>query len=88
MAGTEDSASEASSVSSGASEASRVPFLRVVRGDATAEEVAALVAVLGAMGGGEAPPRRRTPEWSRPARRHRAPLAHGPGGWRASGLPR
>ena len=30
-------------------------MLRVVRGDATPEEIAALVAVIGALGGGEAP---------------------------------
>ena len=63
------------------------PFLRVVRGDATPEEIAALVAVLGSLGGDEPAAPRRTPEWSRPARRHRAPVAHGAGGWRASSLP-
>ncbi len=69
------------------SEVEQAPFLRVVRGDATSEEIAALVAVLGSLGGGEPAAPRRTPEWSRPARRHRAPLSHGPGGWRASSLP-
>jgi hypothetical protein len=67
---------------------SAAPVLRVVSPHATPEEVAALVAVLSALGGGEPAPVRRVPEWSRPARRHRAPVAHGPGGWRASGLPR
>jgi acyl-CoA carboxylase epsilon subunit len=68
------------------------PLLFVVKGDASAEEVAALAAVLQAMAaaaatGGEAerPPR---PEWSSPARRLRAPLGAGPGAWRASALPR
>ena len=62
------------------------PFLRVVNGDPTPEEVAALVAVLAASGGGT--PRRGgpDPEWSHPARRAAYP-APGPGGWRASGLP-
>lgn len=64
------------------------PVLRVVNPDATPEEVAALVAVLTAAGGGEPAPPRRTPEWSRPARRLRTTLPHGPGGWRASGLSR
>lgn len=65
------------------------PLLRIVNPDATPEEIAALVAVfssLGSAGEGVAP--RHTPEWSRPARRHRTPLTHGPGGWRASGLAR
>ena len=64
------------------------PFLRVVRGDATPEEVAALVAVLGSLGGAEEAPRRRTPEWSAHHRTVRRTLPHGPGGWRSSGLPR
>ena len=65
------------------------PLLRVVNADATAEEIAALVAVfslLGSATGGAAP--RRPPEWSHPARRVRTHVAHGPGGWRASSLPR
>lgn len=65
------------------------PLLRVVTPDATPEEVAALVAVFAAMGSqAEVPPRRRTPEWSAHHRKLRASLPHGPGGWRASGLPR
>jgi hypothetical protein len=61
----------------------------VVRGDATAEEVAALVAVVAALGsGGGEPPGRRTPEWSAHHRKMRRSLPHGPGGWRSSGLPR
>lgn len=66
-----------------------VPILKVVNADATPEEIAALVAVfslLGSATGNNAP--RRTPEWSQPARRVRRPVAHGPGGWRASSLPR
>ncbi len=64
-----------------------LPFLRVVRGDPTPEELAALVAVLASLGGGDAPAPRPAPVWSAPRRQHRRPLAHGPGGWRASGLP-
>lgn len=66
-----------------------VPILKVINADATPEEIAALVAVfslLGSATGNDAP--RRTPEWSQPARRVRTPVAHGPGGWRASSLPR
>jgi hypothetical protein len=65
------------------------PVLRVVNPDATAEEVAALVAVLAALGsaGVEAPPTRPA-QWNAPRRLHRPTLPHGPGAWRASGLPR
>jgi hypothetical protein len=67
-------------------EASR-PILRVVKGDATPEEVAALVAIIASLGGGAAPPSRSTPEWSAHHRKARVSLPHGPGGWRSSGLP-
>ena len=66
-----------------------LPCLRVVNADATAEEVAALVAVLGALGSGAGePPRRRTPAWSAHHRKVRATHRQGPDGWRVSGLPR
>jgi hypothetical protein len=64
------------------------PVLRIINGDATAEEVAAVVAVFASLGGAAEPPRRRTPEWSGPRRNVRVTLPHGPGGWRSSGLPR
>jgi hypothetical protein len=66
----------------------KAPFLRVVRGDATPEELAALVAVLAASGGSGEAPRRPTPAWSAHHRKVRLTLPHGPGGWRSSGLPR
>jgi hypothetical protein len=64
------------------------PALRVVSGDPTPEELAALVAVLSALGGGEEhdAPRRRS-LWSDPRWR----LVGSSGrrdGWRASALPR
>lgn len=65
------------------------PLLRIVTPDTTPEEVAAIVAVLAAVGGSdEAPAPRRTPEWNRPARLTRETHRHGPGAWRASSLPR
>ena len=75
-----------------ASEASTAdrPPLRLVRGDATPEEVAAIVAVLAAAGGGEAAPGdggRRVSRWAAPQGRVRPPVAHGPGAWRGSALP-
>ena len=64
------------------------PALRVVRGDPTAEEIAALVAVLAAAaGGGEPPgPPAEVSQWAPPARLMRAPAW--PTGWWASALPR
>lgn len=67
------------------------PFLQVVRGDATPEEIAALVAVLTARArAAEAaratPPQRRS-AWADHSRRLRRPLPHGPGTWRTSALP-
>lgn len=65
------------------------PLLRVVTPDATPEEVAAIVAVLSALGGaGEEAPRRPRPSWNLPARGVRRTHRSGPGAWRASGLPR
>lgn len=60
-----------------------------VLGDASPEQVAALVAVLSGLGGGEeeapaGPPSR----WSSPARLVRPAVHPSPGGWVASGLPR
>ena len=65
------------------------PLLQIVSPNATPEEIAALVTVFAALGGGEPAPKRRTPpEWQSPSRTVRRTLPHGPGGWRSSGLPR
>lgn len=66
----------------------QAPFLRVVRGDATPEEVAAVVAVLASLQAPAAPARRPRPEWGAPHRGVRRTLPHGVGGWRSSALPR
>ena len=62
------------------------PLLRVVTGEPTAEELAALTVVVAAMSQRRTR-RRPTPvgAWSAYADRHRRPLRSGPGGWRASG---
>ena len=63
-------------------------FLQVVRGDATPEEIAALVAVIASMSGDEAPAKPKVRStWADPARTMRTTLPSGPGAWRASGLP-
>ena len=65
------------------------PALRVVRGDATPEEIAALVAVLlSRSGGGEGPPVPARSAWADRASQLRRPLHPGPGAWRRSALPR
>lgn len=61
------------------------PLLRVVRGNPTAEELGAVVALLAARSasGDDIEPEER-PLWGRPSLRQ--PLHAGPGAWRASGL--
>ncbi|HWG00552.1 MAG TPA: acyl-CoA carboxylase subunit epsilon [Trebonia sp.] len=68
------------------------PFLRVVRGDATAEEIAALVATFAAVSAARQPgdhgePPGRVREWNSRSRLVRSPVFPGPGGWRRSALP-
>jgi hypothetical protein len=62
------------------------PHLKIVRGDATAEEIAALVTALATL-----TPRpqaeQKVESWRNPIRRIRQPLRPGPGAWRASNLP-
>jgi Acyl-CoA carboxylase epsilon subunit len=67
------------------------PVLRIVKGDATAEEVAALVTVLSARAAGAAAAERPAPrrsEWAGHERRMRRPVHPSPNGWRASAFPR
>ena len=60
-----------------------VPVLRLVRGNATPEELAAVVALLSRAGTGAAAPAEPTPPlWARP--QLRAPLRPGPGAWRGA----
>jgi hypothetical protein len=68
--------------------------LRVVSGDATPEEIAAIVAAVAAAGGGESPsgaPAALTSLWSAPGYAHRnirATFTPSPHGWRTSFWPR
>jgi len=64
------------------------PELKIINPDATAEEVAAIVAVLSSVGDAAAPPKKPTSTWAARQRRSRPPLRAGAGAWRASGLPR
>ncbi|HTQ89258.1 MAG TPA: acyl-CoA carboxylase subunit epsilon [Streptosporangiaceae bacterium] len=65
------------------------PLLRVVRGDATPGEIAALVAVLLARSADAGTPgrARSASGWSDRSRQLRRPLSPGPGAWRRSALP-
>jgi Acyl-CoA carboxylase epsilon subunit len=67
------------------------PVLRVVRGRATPEELAAVVAVLlagsGAGAASPAPARPVRSAWSDRSRQLRRPLHPGRGAWRRSALP-
>lgn len=72
---------------------SHQPVLRVVKGDLTPEELAALVAVVAARNAAAAHAAARTTavqrsEWGHPARQVRAPLAVGPDQWRRSAFGR
>lgn len=59
--------------------------LRVVRGDPSPEDLAALTALLAAAGGEtDAPEPPMRGRWNDPARQHRRPLQPGPGAWRAT----
>ncbi|MBW4716187.1 acyl-CoA carboxylase subunit epsilon [Saccharothrix obliqua] len=68
------------------------PYLRVVRGNPDDVELAALTAVVAGLSGPAAAngagTRPRPSAWSDRSRLVRHPLPHGPGAWRASGLPR
>jgi hypothetical protein len=64
------------------------PYLRIVRGEPTGAEVAALVTVLAgraAAAARAAPPPRSA--WADPARWLRGPVRPGPDAWRRSALP-
>jgi acyl-CoA carboxylase epsilon subunit len=64
------------------------PFLQIVKGDATPEEIAALIAVISARAAAPAPaPPRRTSAWTDRARLARRPVRPGPGAWRGGSLP-
>jgi hypothetical protein len=65
------------------------PLLRVVRGVPDDEELAALTAVVASLSAVDARPEPTAARsaWADRGRQLRQGLAHGPGAWRASGLP-
>jgi hypothetical protein len=63
------------------------PTLRIVRGDASPEEIAAIVALLGARGGQPETPLPRRSAWADPSSAlRRPPPVPTPGAWARSGL--
>jgi hypothetical protein len=82
---SEPKASEPSSKSEPKASTAEKPFLRVVRGDATPEEIAVIIAVIAARSAGApAAPAPRRSTWADRSRLVRRPVQLG---WRASGLP-
>ena len=76
----------AGGVAAGGSEATEPtkPLLRIIKGDPTPEELAALIAVVAARSAGApAKPKLRS-EWGHPARAVRRPHRPGPDAWRRS----
>jgi len=65
------------------------PVLRIVKGDPTPEELAALIAVVTARSTAPTPPAdtTRASNWSTYWRNARTPLRPGPNQWRASAHP-
>jgi hypothetical protein len=63
------------------------PLLRVVKGEPSAEELAALTVVVAGLTQRERPRRRPVPvgAWASHGDAHRTALRPGPGGWRAAG---
>ncbi|MCA1983630.1 acyl-CoA carboxylase subunit epsilon [Nocardioides nematodiphilus] len=68
----------------------RQPLLRVIDAHATPEEVAAIVTVLSALGGGEPAAKPVRSQWAHPGRGMRGTFtpAASRGGWKASALAR
>ncbi|WP_433252091.1 acyl-CoA carboxylase subunit epsilon [Streptosporangium sp. CA-135522] len=62
--------------------------LKIVHGDATEEEVAALVIALASRVTPAAKAVLKSENWRNPAHHMRKPLPVGQGAWRSSGLPR
>lgn len=85
------SADRAGGAGAADSATSATPMLKVVRGQPSAEELAALVAVIASQAAGAvrepaAPP--KVSGWTDRSRSMRSPGRPFPGGWRASALPR
>jgi hypothetical protein len=84
--GTVSGANDTDEPAAAAEEVPARPLLRIVRGEPTPEELAALTAVLAAASGGEAEPEPERPRslWADRTSLVRRPLVPGRGAWKAS----
>ena len=64
------------------------PQLRVISGNPTDEELAAIIAVVSAAGASKSEEQPSRSEWASPVWQMRHQLEHGAGGWRHSGFAR
>lgn len=80
--------SQASSMDADDAATARTPAIRIIRGNPDPAQIAALTVVLAAAGGQEQPGVKRPTQWTNRSRYARPRPAVGPGGWRASALPR
>jgi hypothetical protein len=88
---SDDAVSGSEAASGEATPEERRALFRVVRGEPTDEELAALTVVIAAAASaGGPPPEKPRDLWSEPASLLRTPLppSPGPGAWKASALPR
>lgn len=69
-------------------DAVELPVVRIVRGNPSPAQLVALTAVLSAVGGEPEPEPPRRSLWTNRSRYARPRPSVGPGGWRASALPR
>ena len=91
--GPDDGPSDGPTAGGGSGDGSALAPLVVVSGEATEEEVAALTAVVAALGAAQVeaaavPASRPVSQWAARSRQVRGPHVAGPGGWRSSTLPR
>jgi hypothetical protein len=63
------------------------PYLRIIHGDATPEEVAALVIAVATRATSPAQTARNPETWRKPTHHMRTAFLVGPGAWRASSRP-
>jgi hypothetical protein len=68
-------------------DAARAPLLRVVSGEPSPEELAALIAVVSSRAGAAEPDPPASSRWASRSAGLRRALPSGPGAWRASALP-
>ncbi|MCW2492066.1 MAG: hypothetical protein QOH56_512 [Pseudonocardiales bacterium] len=91
MNGTDSTDDTAGTAASAPAEAAGRPALRIIKGNPTPAEVAAVTVVLTVVTSGAGEPDRgeqvRAGGWADPARRLRQPIPPGPGAWRASARP-